>query len=124
MEKIRSYRELRVYQAAIDAAMRIFELTKRFPPEEKYSMTDQLRRSSRSVCTNIAEAWRKRRYAAHFVSKLSDSEGEAEETRVWLELAYRCRYLNQAEADDLDGCYDKILGQLVTMINNPDKWKI
>jgi four helix bundle protein len=77
MEKIKSYKELRVYQAAIDAAMKIFELTKRFPPEERYSMTDQVRRSSRSVCTNIAEAWRKRRYPAHFISKLSDSEGEA-----------------------------------------------
>jgi four helix bundle protein len=80
MEKIKSYRELRVYQAALEAAMIIFELTKRFPPEEKYSMTDQIRRSSRSVCANIGEAWRKRRYPAHFVSKLSDSEGEAEET--------------------------------------------
>jgi hypothetical protein len=80
-EKIRSYKELRVYQAAMDAAMRIFELTKTFPIEEKYSMVDQMRRCSRSVCTNIGEAWRKRRYAAHFISKLSDSEGEAEEKR-------------------------------------------
>ena len=86
MPNIRSYKELRVYQAAMDAAMEIFELTKRFPPEEKYSLTDQIRRSSRSVCTNIGEAWRKRRYPAHFVSKMSDSEGEAEETRVWIEF--------------------------------------
>jgi four helix bundle protein len=85
MPNIRSYKELRVYQAAMDAAMRIFELSKRFPVEERYSLTDQMRRSSRSVCTNIAEAWRKRRYPAHFVSKLSDSEGEADETRVWIE---------------------------------------
>ena len=84
MQNIRSYKELRVYQAAIEAAMRIFEVTKRFPAEERFSMVDQIRRSSRSVCTNIAEAWRKRRYPAHFASKLSDSEGEAEETRVWL----------------------------------------
>jgi four helix bundle protein len=84
MGHIGSYKELRVYQAAMDAAMRIFELTKKFPPEEKYSMVDQMRRSSRSVCANIAEAWRKRRYKAHFISKLSDAEGEAEETRVWL----------------------------------------
>jgi len=124
MEKIKSYRELRVYQAALEAAMIIFELTKRFPPEEKYSMTDQIRRSSRSVCTNIGEAWRKRRYPAHFVSKLSDSEGEAEETRVWAEIALRCNYLSQLEADDLDDRYDKILGQLVNMISNPDKWTI
>jgi four helix bundle protein len=124
MEKIKSYRELRVYQAALEAAMIIFELTKRFPPEEKYSMTDQIRRSSRSVCANIGEAWRKRRYPAHFVSKLSDSEGEAEETRVWAEIALRCNYLSQLEADDLDDRYDKILGQLVNMISNPDKWTI
>jgi four helix bundle protein len=124
MEKIKSYKELRVYQAALEAAMIIFELTKRFPPEEKYSMTDQIRRSSRSVCANIGEAWRKRRYPAHFVSKLSDSEGEAEETRVWVEIALRCNYLTQQEADDLDDRYDKILGQLVNMISNPDKWTI
>lgn len=124
MEKIKSYRELRVYQAAMEAAMLIFELTKRFPPEEKYSLTDQMRRSSRSVCANIAEAWRKRRYPAHFVSKLSDAEGEAEETRVWVEIAQRCQYLSKTDADDLDDRYDKILGQLVIMISNPDKWKI
>jgi four helix bundle protein len=81
MEKIKAYKDLRVYQTAIEAAMSIFTLTKHFPPEEKYSMVDQMRRSSRSVCANIAEAWRKRRYPAHFVSKLSDSESEAEETR-------------------------------------------
>ena len=124
MEKIKSYKELRVYQAAIEAAMLIFELTKRFPSEEKYSMVDQMRRSSRSVCANLAEAWRKRRYPAHFVSKLSDSEGEAEETRVWIELAFRCGYLKKEQADDLDDRYDKILGQLVLMINAPEKWTL
>ena len=91
MTDIRSYRNLRVYQAAMNAAMRIFELSKRFPPEERYSLTDQVRRCSRSVCANIGEAWRKRRYPAHFVSKLSDSETEAEETRVWVEIALRCK---------------------------------
>ncbi|MCI0488635.1 MAG: four helix bundle protein [Blastocatellia bacterium] len=124
MGNIRSYKELRVYQAAMDAAMRIFELTKRFPAEEKFSMLDQMRRSSRSVCTNIAEAWRKRRYPAHFVSKLSDSEGEAEETRVWLEFARRCGYITEAEARELDEAYDKILGQLVRMISEPEQWTI
>ena len=124
MGNIRSYRELRVYQAAMDAAMRIFELTKKFPTEEKFSMVDQMRRSSRSVCTNIAEAWRKRRYEAHFVSKLSDSEGEAEETRVWLEFASRCRYITDAEAEELDDVYDGILGQLVRMMAEPDQWTI
>ncbi len=124
MANIRSYRELRVYQAARDAAMIIFKLTKTFPPEEKYGMVDQMRRSSRSVCTNIAEAWRKRRYPAHFKSKLSDSEGEAEETRVWLEFALLCRYIDKAQFQDLDDRYDKILGQPVNMITNADQWTI
>ena len=124
MQNIRSYKELRVYQAAIDAAMRIFEITKRFPIEERYSMVDQMRRSSRSVCSNIGEAWRKRRYPAHFASKLSDSEGEAEETRVWLELAFRCGYISKAEADELDQTYDNIIGQLVRMIEHPEQWTI
>ena len=115
MGNIRSFRDLRVYQAAMAAAMKIFELSKRFPPEEKYSLTDQLRRCSRSVCTNLAEAWRKRRYPAHFISKITDSEGEAEETRVWLEFAWRCKYISFDEADELDKTYSSILGQLVTM---------
>lgn len=124
MQNIRSYKELRVYQAAIEAAMRIFEITKRFPAEERFSMVDQMRRSSRSVCSNIGEAWRKRRYPAHFVRKLSDSEGEAEETRVWLELAFRCGYVSKTEADELDREYDGILGQLVRMIEHPEQWTI
>lgn len=122
MEKIKSYKELRVYQSSMEAAMIIFELTKRFPQEEKYSLVDQIRRSSRSVCANIGESWRKRRYPAHFVSKLSDSEGEAEETRVWVEISYRCKYISKEEADDLDDRYDKILGQLVNIITAPEKW--
>jgi len=124
MEKINSYKELRVYQAAMEAAMMIFELTKRFPAEEKYSMVDQMRRCSRSVCANIGEAWRKRRYQAHFVSKLSDSEAEAEETRVWVEIARRCQYMSKEESDNLDDRYDKILGQLVKMISAPEKWNL
>ena len=124
MKNIRSYKDLRVYQAAMDAAMKIFELSKRFPCEERYSLTDQMRRSSRSVCSNIGEAWRKRRYPAHFVNKLSDTEGEAEETRVWVEIAYRCRYITASEARDLDSTYDGILGQLVKMIFNHEDWII
>jgi four helix bundle protein len=104
--------------------MRIFEMTKRFPPEERFSMVDQIRRSSRSVCSNIGEAWRKRRYAAHFTSKLSDSEAEAEETRVRLDLALRCKYISFDEASELDESYNRILGQLVHMIEHPDKWTI
>ena len=92
MVNIRHFRELRVWQVAMDVAMRIFEMTKRFPPEERYSMTDQMRRSSRSVAANIAEARRKRRYPAAFVSKLSDAETEAAETQTWIEFAVRCGY--------------------------------
>jgi four helix bundle protein len=124
MAVIGVFRELRVYKAAFAAAMRIFALTKQFPPEERFSMVDQMRRSSRSVCANIAEAWRKRRYKAHFVSKLSDAEGEAEETHVWLEFALRCRYLEQDDFDQLDDTYDKVLGQLVRMLAEPGKWSI
>jgi four helix bundle protein len=102
----------------------VFEITKRFPLEEKFSMVDQVRRSSRSVCSNIGEAWRKRRYPAHFQSKLSDSEGEAEETRVWIDLALRCGYVSQTEADEIDQTYDGILGQLVRMIDHPEQWTI
>lgn len=124
MANIRTYRELRVYQNSFQTAMEIFELTKTFPPEEKYSMVDQIRRSSRSVCTNIGEAWRKRRYPAHFASKLSDSEAEAEETRVWLEIALHCRYINEETFDKLDSFYDTILAQLVLMISQPEKWTL
>lgn len=124
MGNIRSYKDLHVYQSAMEAAMRIFELTKTFPSEEKFSMVDQMRRSSRSVCANIAEAWRKRRYRSHFVSKLSDSESEAEETRVWLEFAWRCGYLPETHAQELDEAYDRILGQLVRMVTGSEQWTI
>lgn len=123
-DRIESYKDLRVFQNAMDRAMQIFELTKSFPAEEKYSMTDQMRRSSRSVCSNIAEAWRKRRYRAAFISKLSDAEGEACETQVWIEFARRCKYLEDDVCDELDSAYDQILGQIVKMINEPEKWLI
>lgn len=124
MASVKSYRELRVYRSAIEAAMDIFEMTKAFPKEEKYAMVDQMRRSSRSVCANIAEAWRKRRYVKHFQSKLSDAEAEAAETRVWLELAMRCQYLDGDHARDLDERYDVILAQLTKMIQQADRWTI
>jgi four helix bundle protein len=124
MGNIRGYKELRVYHAAMEAAMQIFELSKGFPVEEKFSMVDQMRRSSRSVCANLAEAWRKRRYQAHFVSKLSDAESEAEETRVWLEFASRCGYMSKAQVDEMDNTYDKIIGQLVKMMSNSEQWTI
>jgi len=108
----------------MEAAVRIFELSKGFPAEERYSLTDQVRRSSRSVCANIAEAWRKRRYPNAFVSKLSDAEGEAAETEVWLELAVRCGYLDRAGAAALEQQYEHILGKLVNMISHPEQWAI
>jgi four helix bundle protein len=123
-EQIRSFRDLRVYQNAVEAAIEIFEITKEFPPEEKYSMVDQMRRSSRSICANTAEAWRKRRYRAAFIAKLNDSEGEAAETQVWLEFALRCGYLDSETQDRLDGAYERIIGQLVRMIEDADKWLI
>ena len=122
--KILSYRELRVYRSAVDLAMEIFELTKSFPPEEKYSLTDQIRRSSRSVCANIAEAWRKRRYKAAFIAKINDSETEATETQVWLELALLCKYLTEEKTNDLLKEYDHLISQLVLMINDADNWII
>lgn len=124
MPNIRSYRELRVYQNAFKLAMRIFEITKNFPSAEKFSMVDQMRRSSRAVCSNLAEAWRKRRYPAHFVSKITDCEGEADETRVWLEFALASNYVPQSTFDELDLNYDIVLGQLVKMRSQADKWRI
>jgi len=104
--------------------MKIFELSKQWPSDERFNLTDQIRRSSRSVCTNLAEAWRKRRYRAAFISKLSDSETEGAETQVSLELALRCRYLDENTFSDLDNSYEKVLGQLVRMIEQPEKWLI
>ena len=123
-ERINSYRELGVYQGAMETAMEIFQLTKNFPAEEKYSMVDQIRRSSRSVCANIAEAWRKRRYKAAFIAKLNDAESEACETQVWLEFANRCNYLNATTTDKLDTTYNQIISQLVRMIDEADKWLV
>ena len=91
---IRIHTDLKVYQLSFEAGMDVFELSKRFPNEEKYSLTDQIRRSSRSVSSNIAEAWRKRRYPKSFISKLSDSEGEVAETQVWLNYALACKYID------------------------------
>jgi four helix bundle protein len=124
MANIRSFKELRVWLGAMDAAMKVYELTKRFPNEERYSLTNQFRRASRSVAANIAEAWRKRRYQAAFVSKLNDAEGEAAECQTWAEMALRCNYLSPHDAQELDKCYEAILGQLVTMSHNPDAWVV
>jgi len=121
-KRVRTHCDLEVYRKAFDAAMRVFELSKRFPKEEAYSLTNQIRRSSRSVCANLAEAWRKRRYKAAFVSKLSDSETEAAETQVWIEYAVKCNYLSRDEAAQLYATYDEILTTIVGMINHPETW--
>lgn len=124
MASIRHFRELQAYQLAMEAAMQLFEVSKNFPAEEKYSLTDQVRRSSRSVCANMAEAWRKRRYLNAFVSKLSDADAEAAETQVWIELALKCGYLSQSQAEDLDVQYENIQGKIIKMLRDPEKWKV
>ncbi len=102
--------------------MKIFELTKSFPVEERYSLTDQIRRSSRSVCANLTEAWRKRKYPKAFTSKVLDSEGEAAETQNWLDFAKQCGYINEMEHEKLFHEYDNILGKLVNIRRTPEKW--
>lgn len=122
MTAIKSHTELEVYVAAFEAAMDLFRLSKDFPKEETYSLTDQIRRASRSGCANLAEAWRKRRYEAHFLSKLSDSESEAAEVQTWLQFCAECEYPDRDLARELYKKYEKIIGKLVTMINNPTPW--
>ena len=123
-ERIQTHRQLRVYQNAFRVACAIFEHSKRFPADERYSLTDQIRRSSRSVCANIAEAWRKRRYEAAFVAKLSDAESEAAETQVWLEFIEQHRYLDSDTCSTLSKACDEVIGQLVTMIQHPENWTL
>jgi four helix bundle protein len=121
---IQHFRDLEVYQNALAAGLRVYELSKKFPPEEKHSLTDQIRRSSRSVCANIAEAWRKRRYEAAFISKLSDAEGESAETQVHLEFTFHHCYVSRDEFLSVVDAYEKICAQLVRMIDEPEKWLI
>ena len=121
-QKIQTHNDLDVYQRAFSAAMTIFDLSKQFPKEETYALTDQIRRSSRSVCANLAEAWRKRRYEKAFISKLSDAESEVAETQVWLEFAVKCAYLDRETAAELYFIYDGILATIVGMINYPRTW--
>ena len=122
MGLVKHFRDLRVYRTAFDAAMQIFELSKKWPVEERYSLTDQFRRSSRSVCEQIAEAWRKRRYPAHFRSKLTDADSEAAETQSWLEFALRCGYITPECFETLDAVYESINGGLVRMIDQSEQW--
>lgn len=117
-----TYRTLLAYRKAFDLAMEIFELSKSFPPEEKFSLTDQIRRSSRSVCTNIVEAYKRRRYRDYFISKLNDSETENAETQVWLDFSHACKYITTEKRDALTLKNDEVAKLVFYMINNPEKY--
>ena len=119
---IRHFRDLEVYQKAFRLAMRIYDITKNFPNEEKYSLVDQIRRSSRSVCSNIAEAWRKRKYPAVFKNKLTDAMQEASETQCWLEFSFACKYLSDNLFKELDDEYEEIILMLNSMEKNAQKF--
>ncbi|MGA2248386.1 MAG: four helix bundle protein [Verrucomicrobiota bacterium] len=119
--KITSHRELEVWIEAMDLAMDVFALTRNFPADERFSLTDQIRRSSRSVAANLSEAWRKR-YEAAFVSKLNDSEGEAAETQTHLEIARPCGYMTTDQFHSIDARYETLLARIVTMSSHPEKW--
>jgi len=114
-EFVGNVRDLHVYRLAFDCAMEIFRLTKQFPKEEKYSLTDQMRRASRSVCSNLAEGWYKRKYKAAFINKLTDSAEEASETITWLEFSLACEYIDKDLFGTLTLQYEQIIGQLITM---------
>jgi four helix bundle protein len=118
--KIRTVRDLNVYRKAFDSAMEIFELTKKFPKEETYSLTDQIRRASRSVCSNLSEGWRKRRYKAVFLNKLTDSGQEAAETQTWLEFSFHCKYIDEETFQRLDDNYEHIFAMLNSMEKKAD----
>ena len=122
MGKINSFKDLIVYQKAYKNAMEIFEISKSFPKEEKYSLTDQICRSSRSVTSCIAESWAKRRYVKYFVNKLADSLGEEYETEVWLDYSRDCRYIDEETHKRLLNEYDEVRKILISIINNPEKW--
>ena len=123
MAVIKRHHDLDVYQMAFEAAMEIFYLSKDFPKEEQYSLTRQIRRSSRSVCANLAEAFRKRKYSNAFVAKLSDCEAEAAETQCWLDFALECKYIGAEMHQKLYLKYDQIIGKLVNMARFPSHWK-
>jgi four helix bundle protein len=120
--QIKSAKDLIVYQKAYGLAMEIFEVSRSFPAEEQYSLTDQIRRSSRSVCTNLREAWAKRRYEAHFVSKLTDADGENAETETWLDFARNCKYLPEPDHESLTTESREIGAMLGSMINDPSSF--
>ena len=121
-KNLRHFRDLEVYRRSFDTAMSIFQMTKAFPQEERYSLVDQIRRSSRSVCANLAESWRKRRYLAVFKNKITDSMMEASETQCWLEFCLACQYIKQDEFDNLDNDYEEIIAMLNSMELNASKF--
>ncbi len=120
--KYRGFRDLIVFQLSYQLAVEVFDITKTFPKEEKYSLTDQVRRSSRSVPGNIAEAWSRRKYPKSFVSKLIDSLGEANETTVWIDFSKDFKYFNESECNHFINKYEEVCKMLNSMINNPDKF--
>ena len=119
---IRHFRDLEVYRRAFAAAMRIYNITRNFPSEERYSLVDQIRRASRSVCSNLAEAWRKRRYIAVFKNKITDSMQEASETQCWLEFSLACKYIEKSVFDELDREYEELIAMLNSMEMNAKKF--
>ncbi|GAA4272650.1 four helix bundle protein [Aquimarina gracilis] len=119
-----NHKSLLAYKKSFDLAMRIFEVTKTFPKEERYSLTDQIRRSSRSVTANISESYRKRKYIKHFVSKLSDSDSENAETQTWLEFSLACKYIDQSTFKELNSLSIEVGNLISYMINNPDKFGV
>lgn len=121
-EFAKSFRDLEVYQESLDLALEIHELATSLPSEERYVLADQMRRASRSVPANISEAWRKRRYKAAFIAKLSDSETEAAEMQCWLDFSLKAKYMESAVYKEFDQRYERIISQLVTMIDGADKW--
>lgn len=122
MPRIADFRELHVYRGAFGAAMQVFRVSQGFPDDERFGLTSQIRRSSRSVATNTAEAWRKRRYPAAFVAKLSDAEAEAAETRAHLDFALACGYIDRPTYLRLDREYDRLTRQIVRMMESPERW--
>ena len=118
------FKSLRVYEIGFALSMEIFEISKTFPKEETYSLTDQIRRSSRSICVNVAEAYRKRRYRKHFISKLTDSDAENSETQSWLEFAYACKYIDLKTKNSLTNKSLEVGKLLNYMINNPAKFGV
>ena len=119
---LRGHKDLKVFQLAYQIAMRIFEESKRFPKEERYSLTDQIRRSSRSVAANIAESYRRRRYPAMFISRIVDADAEATETQVWLDFACDCGYLSETSRSELCRAYEEIGKMLGSIMATPEKF--